>query len=329
MKTRHFCTYFDHHYLPRGIVLLESLHLHYPKAYIHVLCLSDRCRAAMEKLSLYFVHPISLHELEKVDIELFKVRPTRRLHEYYFTITPCLLRNLLTEGDDIDEITYLDADMMFFSSPEPLFDEDETASVIITPHRFPQSYNDLERYGKYNISWLTFRNSVDGLECLEWYRKSCLEWCYDTVEETRFADQKYLDVFPEKFSGVHVMRHQGGGVAPWNVRDSFFTRSRNAVIVNGEPLIFYHAHMLKHILGPFYMSGFHDIYGVNLDNPVVKYIITTYVHAYEKAIKTAKYLVTGTNFSGIRRNTANMSLIDKINTIYEEAMKKTLVCSYL
>ena len=96
MSVRHFCTYFDHNYLPRGMVMLESLREHCPHAHVHVLCLSDQCHAALTSLAYPHVSLIRMADLEAADPELAATRATRSLIEYYFTITPCLPWYLLT-----------------------------------------------------------------------------------------------------------------------------------------------------------------------------------------------------------------------------------------
>ena len=295
---RRFCTYFDHNYLPHGMVMLESLYAHYPEAQAYVLCLSDECHDALSSLAYPFVSTISLSTLETVDPELAAARSTRSLIEYYFTITPCLPWYLLT-GHGLSEITYLDADMMFFDSPEPLFSEAGEASVIITPHRFSSHLSEKRKWGLYNVSWLTFRNTPSGLKCLSWYRKACLEWCFDRLEETRFADQKYLDVFPTKFEGVHVMENLGGGVAPWNVEDMDIRATDVSISIAGAPLIFYHAHGVRHYWGPFYSSGLYA-YKASLTNPATVLILKHYIIQYTQAAKTARQLLEGVDFSGIR-----------------------------
>ena len=238
--------------------MLESLHEHCPQALVHVLCLSDECHTALTALNYPFVRLIRLAELEKADPELLAVRPTRRLVEYYFTLTPCLPWYILHTVEGIDAITYLDADMMFFSSPEPIFEEAGDASVILTPHKFSKHLEHLICWGIYNVSWLTFSNTAEGLNALGWYRNACLEWCHDTLEDDRFADQKYLDKFPSLFAKVHVMQHPGGGLAPWNLEDAQIEQVNNQVMVGQEPLIFYHAQGFRKIFGPFYSSGLLD-----------------------------------------------------------------------
>lgn len=290
--TRHFCTYFDQNYIPRALIMLESLHRHAPEALVHVLCLNSVCQQAMRALALPFVRLYSLDELEKADPQLLAVKADRSTVEYYFTLTPCLPHFLL-QNQDLDEITYLDADMVFFASPEALFTEAGAASVIITPHRFSKALEaqraKLETYGLYNVSWLTFRAKGSGGECLAWYRQACLEWCFDRVEGDRYADQKYLEAFPRLFDGVHIMVHNGGGVAPWNLAGARLEEKNGCPHIDGVPLIFYHAQAFSHLWGPFYASGGYE-YRMSPAPEQKALIFRPYIRAYTLAVRRAQKL---------------------------------------
>lgn len=323
MSTRHFCTYFDHRYLPRAIVMLESLRAQAPNARVHVLCLSDECLEAMRRLAYPFVSLIALKDLEAADSELLACRPTRSIVEYYFTLTPCLPWHLLNKNEDIGEITYLDADMMFFSSPESIFEEAGGADVIITPHRFSSHLTHLVKYGIYNVSWLSFRNTTPGLKALKWYRQSCIEWCFDRLEGDRFADQRYLDVFPSKFENVHIMRHPGGGVAPWNLADADIGLTAGRVTAGGRPLVFYHAHNFKKIWGPFFSSGLEE-YSTRLDKNMIEYIFNPYGRALKKNTGRARGLV-GDNSMNSLRNHASQSFSTRRRAVRKAYKNKTLV----
>ncbi|WP_051257859.1 hypothetical protein [Desulfovibrio cuneatus] len=323
MTTRHFCTYFDHNYLPRGMVMLESLHAHCPQAIVHVLCLSDQCHAALAALKYPFVRLLRLAELEAADKELLAVRPTRSLIEYYFTLTPCLPWHLLHTVEGIDAITYLDADMLFFSSPEPIFEEAGEAAVVLTPHKFSRHIAHLVCWGIYNVSWLTFANTQEGLEALEWYRSACLEWCGDKLEGDRFADQKYLDTFPTRFKNVHIMQHAGGGLAPWNIADAHVEMSGGSTMVDGVPLVFYHAHGFKHIVGPYYSSGLRG-YQAKIHKVHAQAIFTPYVHALNRCTNVISANIAVQQLHSVRGE-KTQGLLKTCKWLLKEWLSSTLV----
>jgi hypothetical protein len=145
-------------------------------------------------------------------------------------------------------ITYLDADLFFFADPAPLFDEIGASSIAIIGHRFPPKQRHKETRGIYNVGWISFRRDENGLSCLDWWRDRCLEWCFDRVEEGRYADQKYLDDWPVRFENVTVLQHLGANLAPWNLANyNLRYNDSNEVMVDGQQLIFFHFHGLRRI----------------------------------------------------------------------------------
>lgn len=327
MKTRFFCTYFDHNYLPRAMVMLESLYEHNPHALVFVLCLSSQCYDVMQKLAYPFVRLISMHDFEAANPDLVAVRPTRSLVEYYFTMTPCLPWHILHTGNGIDAITYLDADMMFFSSVEPIFEEAGDASVILTPHNFAPHLMDRVRYGVYNVSWMTFCATQQGMDCLSWYKGKCLAWCFDRAEtvngEECFADQKYLDCIPKLFTGVHELRHKGAGLAPWNISKFAIQKTKHHINISGYILIFYHAQSFKPFNMCLYASGFSN-YNLHLTPTMRTGILNPYCRAYKKNIKKMVCILNRVQFNSIR-SPHMCSFRDKWREIYYEFKQSTLL----
>ncbi len=199
---------------------------------------------------------IPIAELERHDPELAATRPTRNRIEYYFTTTASLCRYVLDRHPEIDLLTYLDTDLYFFSSPDPLFEELEGYSVGIIEHRFRPILRRYLRFGTYNVGWVTFRRDSDGEACLDWWRERCIEWCYDRVEDERYADQRYLDEFPARFRRVCVVRHPGANVAPWNAANHRIAESNGRVTVGGAPLVFFHFSGVKELLSWLYRTDF-------------------------------------------------------------------------
>ncbi|MGA9347289.1 MAG: glycosyl transferase [Anaerolineae bacterium] len=243
----YFCTYFDSNYFIKGLALYRSLVRHATPFHLWVLCCDDWTYEILQELALPEVHPISLRDFEDGDKELLRAKGNRSQIEYYFTCTPSLLLYILRNHSEVDVITYLDADLFFFSSPSPIYEELGDNSILIIGHRFPPHLRHREVYGIYNVGFLSFRRNDEGLRCLHWWRDRCLEWCYDRVENGRFADQKYLDDWPIRFPRVVVLQHKGAGLAPWNVAGYSIRECNGSVLVDSDPLVFYHFHNLKMI----------------------------------------------------------------------------------
>jgi hypothetical protein len=242
---RHYCTYFDRNYLLRGLALYRSLQRSEGPFVFHALCLDDHTFDILSRLRQPNLHPIALSEFEHGDAALLQAKSNRSAIEYYFTCTPSLMLYVLNHGDDVESVTYLNADMYFYSSVEPIYQELGADSILIIAHRFPQHLRFLEENGIYNVGWLTFRNDPAGRECAQWWRERCIEWCYDRLEDGKFADQKYLDDWPQRFEGVVVLQHKGANLAPWNWMNYDIRFTRSGITVDGQPLIFYHFHGLK------------------------------------------------------------------------------------
>ena len=291
--TRHFCTYFDHRYLPHALALTASLRRHCRDFRLWALCLDGAAHDALQRLAIPEVTPIALAEFEHGDVELAAAKSNRSTIEYYFTCTPSLPLFILRRERAIDTITYLDADLFFFSDPAPLFEEIGASSVAIIPHRFPAANAPrFERFGIFNVGWLTFRRTAAGLACLRWWRERCLEWCFDREEPARFADQKYLDDWPSRFEDVHVVRHHGANVASWNLANYALTARGGQVFVDEAPLIFFHFHHLKRRRTWLFETDFAP-HGARLNRVLKEYVFTPYCRILDaKAAEVADMLAT-------------------------------------
>jgi hypothetical protein len=244
-KTRHYCTYFDIRYLQKGLLTYESLRRQSSREIVlWILCLDEAVHATLTTANLPGVRLIRLGELELADRALAAAKSTRTLVEYYFTCTPCLPVFILDQNPDVADITYIDGDLYFFADPELVYSEIGDKSIGITPHRFSQKHRDREKLGLYNVAFNFFRRNEDGVACLNWWRERCIEWCYDRMEDGKFADQKYLNDWPTRFQGVKVLDNPGINLAPWNVEDVKLSVSKGKIHADGSLLIFYHFHAL-------------------------------------------------------------------------------------
>lgn len=285
-----YCTYFDSRYLSRGLTLYHSLRRVSPDCQLWVLCLDDACYETLRALRLAGVSPMKLSDIESADLKFFATKNNRSTLEYYFTCTPVFISFLLSSNPNIDTITYVDADIYFYEDPEILFDDFRDASVQIVPHRYSERNRALEKWGLYNVGWVTFRRDEAGLSCLSWWRECCIEWCYDRLEGDRFADQKYLDQFPRKFSRVQVVAHHGVNVAPWNLDTGSLTRSAGGELsFRGESLIFFHFHKLRQVAPSLWQTRLGD-YGASLDRATRDWLYVPYIRQLAAAEREVRAL---------------------------------------
>jgi hypothetical protein len=277
MKNRVYCTYFDHHYLSRGLALYYSLRRHAPDSRLWVLCLSEPCRQALVALDLPGIVPVRLSDFEAGDPELAATRPNRNTIEYYFTSTPAWMLFVLRREPDAEWVTYLDGDLFFFASPAVIYDELRDAAAAIIPHRYTPKNIKRKNFGTYNVGWVGARNNSDGIAVVSWWREKCIEWCHDYVDAGRFADQGYLDSFPRLFPGVKVIENIGANLAPWNIGNYQIGFRDNRVLVDAvDPLIFFHFQGLRKGLRWFIFNS-HRIYHAPFSWIVRDHIYKPYV----------------------------------------------------
>lgn len=220
----------------------------------YFFCFDEASAAYFEGQNFPNVHIIRLPQLEAHLPELLSVKPERSLAEYFFTSTPAICKYVFENYAETDELVYLDADLFFFQSPEAVFEEIGNASVSIIPHRFNLLNAFRNIYGYYNVGWISFKRDEDGIGCLNsWYNNN-IAWCFDKLTFTKYADQKYLNRWRRDFKNVHVIRHKGANLAPWNVGNYTISQREGKIYVDQTPLIFYHYASLKMIDGTYYTT---------------------------------------------------------------------------
>lgn len=239
--TRHYCMVVDRNYVTSGLTLHQSLMKHSSDPFkLWVLSMDNDSQRVLDSLALPNICVIPNSELESFDQALLTAKKNRSHTEYCMTCKAAFQLFLLHCHPEIDLIVYLDADQFFFSDPRPIFEEFDDHSILIVGHKFPESLRYYENVGLFNSGFLAVRNDHSGKECLNWWHDRCLNWCYLKFEDGRFTDQKYLDEWPLRFLGVHVLQHKGAMLAPWNWMNYCIEDSKDGCKVDGEQLIFFH-----------------------------------------------------------------------------------------
>jgi hypothetical protein len=250
------CTICDWPYLARLLVLVRSLQRVDPALTLHVVCLDEPTRRYLEKRPGIIATAVS--EVERGDPEVLATRRFRTQTGYAWTLKPAICLHVLRSRPDAGAVLFLDADLMFFDSPEPIFDELARGSVLLVPERHvaPAAWTraggrpDLgtaagETWGFYNSGTVGFRRDRAGLAALGWWREQCLSGGQDWGAPGARGDQWNLNPVPNRFGGVRIIDHPGVGLAPWNARGTTLECRGAHLLADGRPVVFYHFQSLR------------------------------------------------------------------------------------
>ena len=239
-------TSFTYAYLARARVLAESIRRLHPDWVLWAL-VTDRPPDNLPPDALAaFDHVQNAAALGIADFPgwLFK----HDLVEACTAVKATMLRRLLEQG--AEKVIYLDPDIAAFAPLDLLTDRLDAASIVLTPHQVTpdttqEGARDNEggsmRYGIYNLGFVGVRNDQTGRAFAAWWEERLLAACYDAPEAGIFTDQKYCDLVPGLFPGVHIERDPGCNVASWNIaqRPIRVTRA-GELTADGRLLRFYH-----------------------------------------------------------------------------------------
>lgn len=244
---RHYTTLFDKNYAAKGLALYNSLCAHSSETFtLHILALDDETFWLLHELKLDHARLIP-HQGFEWAMKLGEIKQTRTWTEYCWTCASSLMEHLL-EFSEIDELTYLDADVFFFADPKLIFDEMQGRSIGITPHRFnEQTPKHVLDNGQFNVGIVIARNDDVGRYCIQRWAAQVREWCYDRREgQHQCGDQKYLDEWPIRYEkDLCILEHPGINLGPWAIANYHITVTRQVpqfITIDDYPLIAYHFH---------------------------------------------------------------------------------------
>lgn len=240
-----FCTLFNWAYLPQGLALYRSLERTCGAEFtLYVLCMDPYTQELLGDLNLPKMRLIPLEQVE--DEALLAVKAQRSFGEYCWTCTTPLVQYVMSLWPEGRVISYVDADISFFSDPAAILEEMGDASIFVHEHDFAPEHQDLAvTSGRFNVGVTAFRNDEEGRSCLVRWRRQCIEECVMDPAANKCGDQNYLDEWPELYPGLRISTNPGVGLAPWNITKHDFQERDGRRLVDGRPVVFYHYHTLK------------------------------------------------------------------------------------
>jgi hypothetical protein len=254
--TRHYATTAHGPYLRQLRVLVTSMRRHCEPFRLHVLAegreVFEWCREQPDIEVTLLDAFLWKHEDWRAD----RIPgPPRNGNELACARRWRFVADLLASAGEA--VTLVDSDLMFWSSPEVVFDEIGDAPLAVSPHGFAPAAEGLPgvtleshgRFGRYNGGWSYWADRRAARRMADLARE-----CSRAIDHhwpdgrVTWGDQGALEIVQQEF-GAHVIRHTGINAAPWNANSLRLEKKDNVLLVNDKELISFHFSSLK-MVGP-------------------------------------------------------------------------------
>ncbi|MBK7560804.1 MAG: hypothetical protein IPI68_04605 [Chitinophagaceae bacterium] len=255
--------------MPYAKALCSSLK-EYGNGRLEIMVIDNNNLIASDNYAIYHLQDI---ENDKLFSEIQKKYAHTNADHFRWSLKPVFISFLLKKG--FEKVIYVDPDMFFVSDYSFLFQQLDSASVILTPHwrnadplANEDNFISLFKDGLYNAGFIGA--SQKGLKAILWWAEVCHYKMERNLVKGFFDDQRYLDVMPVMFESTEIVRHQGCNLSYWNMT----TCKRE--IVNGQV-------MINKLFEPVFIHFTKETV-LNISNRN-DYLLKPFLDKYEKALK--------------------------------------------
>lgn len=240
-----FFTIAARNYLANAFVLGESVMRTHPDTAFSIFLMDDlnhEWKCAIEARGFGVIYP--------EDIPLANYR--KFVFQYNITeastgVKPSIFQMLFTR--DAQKVIYLDPDILCFRRFDEVLTALDQCSIVLTPHicsPAPEDYFPGERTllnsGVFNLGFLALCADKTSEAFLKWWAHHLAQDCIQESETGLFVDQKWVDLVPECFDGVYVMRNAAYNIAYWNLHERELEQRAGDLheVRSGERVAFIH-----------------------------------------------------------------------------------------
>lgn len=237
-------TTFNH--LAQATVLVKSFLLHNPKATVHLLLVDAQPHESPikdKRVKYYSLQNISSHEPRIMDMA-FRYEAL----ELCCALKPFFIDHIFRSG--IQNVIYLDCDMYVQSDFVFIRELLNHHNFVLTPHitnsefrlkgRKPPTEREILISGTFNLGFLGVSKTNESLKLLRWWQERVFLDCEKSANDGLFYDQRWFDLVPGLFEGIHVLRHPGCNVAFWNLHERQLSKAKDKFVCGEQPLVFFH-----------------------------------------------------------------------------------------
>jgi hypothetical protein len=233
-------------YLPKALVLADSLYCHHNKELIVVLFdKKQTLTLPANKLKIIWVEDLGFPEWRRLAFMYDII-------EFSTSLKPYIALKLLEESR---KVIFLDADIAIYSSLNPILDDLDESPVVLTPHYIkpqPSTSNESDlpmmRFGSFNLGFFAVKQGEQALEFLNWWNRRCIDLCFMESQFGLSTDQKWVSIAPCFFNFLKISFNPGYNAAAWNTFERTLTKKQNNEFWLNDKyrLVFFHFSNFSH-----------------------------------------------------------------------------------
>ena len=228
-------------YVGKALALRQSYLVYHPESDFYILIVDrehDRFKSLEPDVNILWVEDLGIKDFSHYAMKFDII-------ELNTNVKASILSLLLL---DYNMVLYLDPDIYFYGTLQPVLRELESHSIVVTPHtlcpvmdgKVPSDI-DFLRMGAFNLGFIGVAKCEEAFIFLDWWSKRCLDFGFYEPQVGLAVDQKWIDLAPSFFPGLKILRDPGLNVAFWNLHERIISRRDGIWLVNGEFLLrFFH-----------------------------------------------------------------------------------------
>ncbi len=269
--------------------MYESAIKYNPSSIFYILALDCKIIQFVSEKKLVNLKIVKLQEVEKKYQCLKIAKKNRSKIEYYFTLSSFFIKYVRSTFNIVD-CYYIDSDIIFVRNFKKEDQSYKNKSIVIIKQNWK------EKFGKFNVGLIFFNFKFkETLQILNRWSKNCFEWCYDRCEEGKYADQKYLDKWPDQGKYLLILEPINSVMAPWDLKKNYIP----LLAKQKKKFFAYHYHDLELINNNFFSTGickYHNLffrslikkfYNENIINKLIK--VSNLFNINSKSIRLQNY----------------------------------------
>ena len=241
--SKSICTIIAKNYLAFARTLCNSFLRQHPDGVCYVLIIDDiegYLDRDKEKFEIVTIGDLGISRLTEF---CFKYDIT----ELATAAKPYLLQYLFAQKG-MNELLYLDPDILVTAPLDELFGELQRNDIILTPHLdkdypddgwFPIDANIMIS-GIFNLGFIGVRRCDNVGGFLTWWQDKLYSKCVIAPSAGYFVDQKFIDLAITLFPGMGIIKDTGYNAAYWNIHSREITKFGEEWRCNGRRLYFFH-----------------------------------------------------------------------------------------